>query len=305
MTAPAARRGGMTLIEVMLALALFGMLTLFVFSVINSVLSLWQTGERRGNGDLAFAATVEGLRRDMQALHVGSRGWLILDDWEAAPADGELPPWRLPRLRLLADGAALPADDPTGHGAVEVAWLLAPVDPLESRLSRLVRLARRENGNPEFRDDRVFQNAVRAGGGVPVLDGVVWTEFRMTRPDGTTTTAFRVPPDSPLDFPAELELVIERVSTDSQRRPLTLDSELNASSTRITVRGTAPLSTPEHLLLDREWIQVTGSFPTFTVVERGARGTAIADHPRDAVVLAPERYVARARLAAGGRRLTP
>jgi hypothetical protein len=114
----------------MLALVLFSMLSLFVFSIVNSVLGLWQTGERRGSGDLSFAAAVERLRSDLHALHTGPRGWMIVDDYEARASEGDQPPWRLPRLRFLAHGGSLPADDPSGRNAVEVAWLLVPTDPL-------------------------------------------------------------------------------------------------------------------------------------------------------------------------------
>ncbi|HBF22436.1 MAG TPA: hypothetical protein DDW23_01355, partial [Planctomycetes bacterium] len=38
--------------EVLLALALFAMLALFVAGTVRSVLGIWQQGERRGRGDL-------------------------------------------------------------------------------------------------------------------------------------------------------------------------------------------------------------------------------------------------------------
>ena len=93
----------------LLALALFGMLSLFVFSIINSVLGLWQTGERRGSGDLSFAAVVERLRGDLGAMHTGPRGWMILDDYEARGSEGDQPPWRLPRHTICSSAAHAPA----------------------------------------------------------------------------------------------------------------------------------------------------------------------------------------------------
>lgn len=298
------RRRGMTLIEVMLALALFGMLSLFVFSIINSVLGLWQTGERRGSGDLSFAAAVERLRSDMGALHTGPRGWMILDDYEARAAEGDQPPWRLPRLRFLAHGGSLPADDPTGRNAVEVAWLLVPSDPSsDSRATRLMRLTRVEDGDSIFDSDRSFGGVLQAGGGTPMLDGVLWADFTMLLPNGETTSEHRVPAESPLDFPVSLSLHLERIGPDAVRRPLTLDEDLSPSGSRVTIRGNPPLRAPRHVQIGQEWIEVNGNFPRLNVVEHGARNTSISEHPRGSVVYVPESYDALAPLAAGGRRV--
>jgi len=78
-------RRGMTLIEVLLALALLAILSVFVVQVIRSVLGLWQTAERRSQGALAFQATLELFRSDLSALHLGSRGWMILDEKIVVP----------------------------------------------------------------------------------------------------------------------------------------------------------------------------------------------------------------------------
>ncbi len=298
------RRRGMTLIEVMLALVLFSMLSLFVFSIVNSVLGLWQTGERRGSGDLSFAAAVERLRSDLDALHTGPRGWMIVDDYEARASEGDQPPWRLPRLRFLAHGGSLPADDPSGRNAVEVAWLLVPTDPLgDTRLTRLVRIARIEDGNSVFDDERNFMNALRTQGGTPMLDGVLWAEFRFALPDGGVDQEYRVPAESPLDFPSSLELSIERVGPNAQKRPLTLDDDLGVSGTSLTVRGTPPLESPAFVLIGQEWIAVNGNFPRLTVVEHGVRSTNPSDHLRGTAVLSPESYQATCRVASDGRRV--
>lgn len=298
------RQRGMTLIEVMLALALFAMLSLFVFGIMNSVLGLWQTGERRGSGDLAFAAAVERLRSDLGALHTGPRGWLILDDYEARPAEGDQPPWRLPRLRFLAHGGSLPADDPSGRKAVEVAWVLVPSDPSgDTRLTSLMRLSRIEDGDAQFDDERGFSAAMRAGGGIPMLDGVLWADFVLALQDGEEAREHLVPAESPLDFPVSLDLRVERVGQDALKRPVVLDNDLGASGTRMVLRGTAPLAAPSHVQIDQEWIAVNGSFPRFGVVERAARNTNPSDHRRGTRVFIPEIYDARATLAANGRRV--
>ena len=72
-------RRGMTLLEVTLALTLFGMLAAFILGIIDSVLGLWQAGERRGRGDLVFATATERLRSDLGALHRGPDGWLVIE----------------------------------------------------------------------------------------------------------------------------------------------------------------------------------------------------------------------------------
>lgn len=298
------RRRGMTLVEVMLALVLFSMLSLFVFSIVNSVLGLWQTGERRGSGDLAFAAAVERLRSDLGALHTGPRGWMIVDDYEARASEGDQPPWRLPRVRFLAHGGSLPADDPSGRKAVEVAWLLVPADPLgNTRLTRLVRIARVEDGTPVFDDERNFMAAVRSQGGTPMLDGVLWADFKLALPDGSTALEYLVPGESAFDFPRSIELTIERVGPNAQKRPLTLDEDLGVSGTRITVRGNPPLEAPSHVLIGQEWIAVNGTFPRLTVVEHGVRATNPSDHLRGTTILSPESYQATCRVASDGRRV--
>jgi prepilin-type N-terminal cleavage/methylation domain-containing protein len=298
------RRRGMTLIEVMLALVLFSMLSLFVFSVVNSVLGLWQTGERRGSGDLSFAAAVERLRSDLGALHTGPRGWMIVDDYEARASEGDQPPWRLPRLRFLAHGGSLPADDPSGRNAVEVAWLLVPSDLLgDTRMTRLIRIARVEDGDSVFDDERKFMAAVRSRGGTPMLDGVLWAEFNFALPDGGAAQDYRVPADSPFNFPSSLQLSIERVGPNAQQRPLTLDDDLGVSGTSITLRGNPPLEAPSFVLIGQEWIAVNGIFPRLTVVEHGVRATNPSDHLRGSTILSPESYQATCRVASDGRRI--
>ena len=51
------QNSGMTLIEVILALGLFALMSVFLTQTISSVLGIWQAGERRGRGDLVWAAT--------------------------------------------------------------------------------------------------------------------------------------------------------------------------------------------------------------------------------------------------------
>ena len=121
--------------------------------------------------------------------------------------------------------------------------------------------------------------------------------------DGTRTLDHIVPAESPLDFPLELALRVERVGPDALERPVVLDDDLGVSGTRMTLRGTAPLAVPSHVMVDQEWVAVNGTYPRFGVVERAARATVSSDHRRGTTVLIPEAYEATARLAADGRRV--
>lgn len=298
------KRRGFTLVEVLLALAIFAALSLFVFGVVRAVLGLWQSGERRGRGDLEFAAALGRLRSDLGALHTGSRGWLELDWYEAAPAVGAEPAWRLPRLRFLARGDALPGDDGSGRAAVEVAWLLVP-DALApgGRLARLVRLAQVESPSLSLADDGDLAGQLRAGRGDTVLDGIARAEFRLLEADGSVRSEASIAPRQPYGFPPELELRLERVAGDLRQLPPRLDEDLGDGSTRLVLRGSAPARLAEYALIEREWLRVGGQFPLLSAIERGARDSLPSAHPRGAPVWLPEGFSGRAALSAGGRRL--
>lgn len=295
----------MTLIEVLLALGLFMVLAAFVMGVLSTVTGLWSAGERRGRAELVFTAAVERLRADLAALHNGPRGWLVLDDWEVLAADEERPAWRLPRLRFLADGGALPIDDPEGRSAVELAWLLVPEDARGSRLCRLVRLSRTADDEGSFFDDAFLTATVRAGEGMTLLDGVAFADFEAHSAAGGRARAAAVPADTPADFPAQLSLRLEVVGSNQRTRPNRLDAGIGKAATAVTVRGAAPSSLPEFALLEKEWVQVSGNFPGLTLGARGARGTAAEDHADGAEILFPEVSESRFRVSAGGRRLLP
>lgn len=285
-------RRGMTLLEVTLALVLFGLLASFILGIINSVLGLWQAGERRGNGDLVFASASERLRADLSALHTGPDGWLVIDDWEAMPeADGK-PAWRLPRLRFLADGGGLPDVDPTGRALVEVAWVLVPEDRASNRYSRLVRFARLDEGPGEgFEIDRVMDDTQAGGGGLVVLDGVLYASFVALGMDSEDDEDryLDVPAQVPYAFPHGLRLEVERVSAGGRERPTSLDSELSpADGAPMVLRGSPPLEMPEYALIEEEWVRVAGNFPRMSAANRGLRGTIAAQHPSGTQVLLPE-----------------
>jgi len=302
----AGRRGerGMTLAEVLVAMVLFGILAAFVVGVVNSVLNLWQAGERRGRGDLVFAAAVERLRGDVAALHTGPRGWLVLDDWQAAPEHDGQPAWRLPRLRFLADGAIAREADPTGRGAVEVAWIVVPEDAANHRLCRLVRLVQPESAPRSFLEENWMTQVARSGAGLTVMDGVAHAEFRSREPGSADfQPGSRVESYALYGFPAEIEVRLERVGGGGRRKPPLLDSDLSEDDPGFLIRGAAPFAQPEFILIDNEWMRVAGTWPRLNAPERGARGSLPAPHARGSILWVPEVDEAVAPLPAAGRRL--
>jgi prepilin-type N-terminal cleavage/methylation domain-containing protein len=298
-------RSGMTLIEVVLALALMALLGVFIVGVLRSVLGIWQASELRGRGDLAFHAATERLQRDLDAFSNGPRGWIRLDRWRARAATEEEPAWYLPRLRFLADGAGLRGDDPSGARGVEVMWLLVPEDVVNTRLCRLVRYAVPEGDGPSLLEDSAADRLAREGGGLAVLDGVAWLDLAWEEADGSRRDEGFVPPEEPYDFPRRLEVSLDRVSGRAREKPPTLDADLGSGAVRLDLRGDAPFDFAPHVLVGREWIEVAGRFPRLTVTERAARGSAAAEHPRGAAVLMAQSASARLSLPAGGRRLQP
>ncbi len=295
---------GFSLIELVLALGLFAMLASFVFTTMDSVLRLWADGERRGQGELGFAALAERFRKDLEALHTGHRGWLELEQVEVLPADGDRPPVFLPRLRFLADGAGLPMDDPEGLSGVEILWGFEVEDAREG-LFRLVRLSRIErlDAGETLRDDRTAADLMRLGEGMVLADGVAWCRLEALDTDGEWKDSLRIDPETPFDFPSRLRLEIERVEGNLRTRPPLLDRELPVQEMELVLRGEEALGAGGYLLVGREWIRHDGGWPRPRILERGARNTLPALHERRSPVWMPRVHRTEAFLRAGGRRI--
>ncbi|MCP4092496.1 MAG: type II secretion system protein [Planctomycetes bacterium] len=296
------KRRGMTLLELVIALALFGILSAFVMQVMNSVVNLWSSGERRGQGDLVFAAAVERFRGDLNALHTGSRGWLIVDQWEARSASEGVAAWYLPRIRFLADGAALTDVDPTNREPVEIMWTIVPEDP-NSRFGRLVRFTNIENPQRSVRDRGTLQEMIRGDEGLTVMDGVLWTEFIAHDTDGQLTKNVRIDNDMPFDFPSKIDLTIEFVSGNARKQPANLDDPIAGEPEAVRLRGIAPIRLPEYALVGNEWVRIDGSFPNIRFSARGERDTLPGEYSQRTPVYMPSRYQSTNRIAADGRRL--
>lgn len=298
-------RRGMTLLEVTLALGLLAVLSVFVMQVINSVTDLWSSGERRGRGDLVFATAVERFRGDLAALHRGRRGWFILDSYIAEPEEEGQPAWRLPRLRFLAEGAALPDLDPSGRHGVEVMWVVEPErSGTNNRLARLVRYGQIEGDGVGLRDGGQAERLRRQGDGLVVLDGLLWAEFHAADPirGGALSERLRIEPNMPVDFPSRIDLLVEGVSGALRERPPVLDDEVSAETINIRVRGTAPLEQPTYALIEREWVQLGGNFPQLTLPQRGVRDSIPMPHPARTPIYMPESHQAVNPLPGQGRR---
>jgi len=295
-------RRGMTVFELALALLLFGILSAFVMQVMNSVINLWQSGERRGQGDLVFAAAVERFRGDLNALHTGNRGWLILDEWEARGATEGVASWYLPRIRFLADGASLPDVDPSRREPVEVMWTVVPEDPT-SRFGRLVRFTNIEDPQRTLRDSGTINEMIRNGEGLTVMDGVLWTEFLATDTDGQLSRTLRIDSEMPYDFPSQIDLTIEMVSGNARKQPANLDNPVEIEPEIVRLRGIAPIRVPEYALLGNEWVRVDGTFPNLRFSARGARASLPAPQQARTPVYLPSRYQSTNRVAVDGRRL--
>lgn len=299
---PQSKRG-FTLIEIMLALFLFGILAAFVVQVMGSVLNLWSAGERRGRGDLVFAAAVEQFRGDLRALHTGPRGWMVLDTWEVPSAKEGESSWFLPRLRFLADGASLPEVDASGRAAVEVMWAMVPEDASGSRFGKLVRFVRVAEDSASLQEAGIASALLRSGTGLVVMDGVLWTEMAVRDDRGQRTTRHQVDAYTPFDFPARIDLNVEMISGNSRKHPPLMDEGIDAEGAKVRFRGTAPVDMPEFALVEKEWVRLSGLFPNLNFTKRGERGTIPGSHLARTEVYFPVTYASENMLAAGGRRL--
>lgn len=294
-------RKGMTLMEILLALFLFGVLATFVVQVMDSVLNLWSSGERRGRGDLVFAAAVERFRGDLRALHTGQQGWMILDTYTVASNVEGQPDRELPRLRFLADGAALPDADPTGRSAVEVMWALVP-DIGDPRFGRLTRFVHLSTSTSTLLDAGTTNALLQSGSGLVVMDGLLWVDMTAVNANGQGSTRYRLDAHNPFDFPTHLNLAVERVTGKARKNPPMLDIAIPADGVQVAVRGTAPIALPDFALIENEWVGVGGRFPQLSFQARGQRGSLDTPHEARTPVLFPSRYESRNAIAAGGRR---
>lgn len=159
---PSSGTSGLTLIELVLAAALFALLMTAVFQLIESSLSLWRRGEARRSVLEQTTSVAEVLARDLRTLEGGQSGDLVVE-WASfdADKDGVVDSVR-PRIRLVrqvtpmeraliyeltaeeraevlssrgtkveARDIAVP-DRRGGHALAEVVWTIVPVGAKDS-----------------------------------------------------------------------------------------------------------------------------------------------------------------------------
>ena len=134
------RRRGLTLVELLLAVALFSFLMVAVFQLFDRSLSLWQRGETQRSLLEQSSVVGELVARDLRATDGGPRGDLLVE-WVAFDTDGDgLRDVRWPRLRLvrqasaaeLARGGKAPGDPRTSE-RIEVVWCVTPASSGEMK----------------------------------------------------------------------------------------------------------------------------------------------------------------------------
>ncbi|MBC8370179.1 MAG: hypothetical protein H8E25_09270 [Planctomycetes bacterium] len=288
----------MTLLEIMIALLLLGMLSTFVINVVDSVVGLWQQGERRGRGDLVYANVAERLQSDLRATHLGERGWFIIDDYVARPATDDAAEWRLPRLRFLAQGSNLLPQDLNGTRAVEIMWIAIPEKTLGTRFAKLLRVAQFEEVSSSLRKSETALAAARGENSTTIIDGVLDLKFLV----GTSANSFLSEANSQINFPPSIEMQVERVSGNARHKPPRLDVAIAQENTPAILRGVAPLKMPPMALIEDEWVGVGGSFPRISLVSRAQRSTIASAHDASSFMYFPSNYSSRHTLLNYGRR---
>ncbi len=296
---PSQQNRGMTLLEIMIALLLLGILSTFVINVVDSVVGLWQQGERRGRGDLIYASVAERLQSDLRAVHLGSRGWMIVDDYIARPAAEGVAEWRLPRMRFLASGSSLAAGDSSGNQAIEIMWIAIPERALGPRFAKLVRVAQIEGAAVSLTEGGSVLATARGENATTIVDGVLDLRFVF---DGSSTS-FAADAYSGINFPSSLELQIERISGNARKQPPRLDEAIGVETATTVLRGTGPLKMPGMALVGNEWVGVSGIFPRIKFRSRAERSTIASSHDQRTMVYFPTAYASQHIFLNQGRRV--
>ncbi|QDU83888.1 hypothetical protein Pla163_09890 [Planctomycetes bacterium Pla163] len=206
-----AARRGLTLIELVLALGLFALLSLMVVQLLDSTMRVWGRAEAQRYAIGTHSTLSSQILDELDQLAGGERGDLLID-WEIFDTDGDLIATRpLPRLRFVRRATAadmnrlgqreIDPNDPTTarlrggelpllevvycvlpseiEGLLETGELAegmpgAPGDVVLWRGERLLDDASRPSA---FDDDFFLNGFPPTGSAEPVHDGILWVEL--------------------------------------------------------------------------------------------------------------------------------
>jgi type II secretory pathway pseudopilin PulG len=202
----ARRRGGFTIIELVLATALLSFLMIAVFALIDGSLRLWRKSETRRNLTEQAIGVMELLSHDLRNLEGGTRGDLLVE-YQSYDTDGDgahetvWPRIRLVRQASMAEmtrfamlaleeeqsledteeepepledetlGGQFDPDDAEGPALIEVCWVVVPAgtkDP-DQRSEGLVHRGARPLGRVGD-SGSYFANSFIRNSGVPRLE---------------------------------------------------------------------------------------------------------------------------------------
>lgn len=133
-------RRGLTLLELVLAVGLFAILSLAIFELLEGTLVTWRKSEVRRNQMETSTAVLELIAKDFQSLEGGSRGDLVAE-WETFDTNsdgGRETVW--PRIRMVRQASAADAarvalqtqQKVDGPDLTEVCWAVLPTRGDES-----------------------------------------------------------------------------------------------------------------------------------------------------------------------------
>jgi len=158
-------RRGLTILELVLAVGLFALLSLAVFRLLEGTLGTWRKSEVRRNQMETCTAVLELLTQDLSSLEGGGRGdlrveWEIFDTNADGHRESAWPRLRFVRQASAADAAQVAAMTGAvvdGPDLTEVCWAILPTagDPSVGTIWRGERLI--HGGGSEFLDDSFIQ----------------------------------------------------------------------------------------------------------------------------------------------------
>ena len=179
-------RRGLTLLELVLAVGLFAILSLAVFRLLEGTLGTWRKSEVRRNQMETCTAVLELLAKDLSSLEGGGRGDLLVE-WETFDTDADGHRESLwPRLRFLRQASAADAarvasmTDAVVNGPdlTEVCWAVLPTKGDESvgmiwRGERLI-----HGGEGDFFDSSFVSSNGQPGAGQldELTGGILWLQ---------------------------------------------------------------------------------------------------------------------------------